>query len=587
MEASLKIEPEIQFVCSDNYEYLKSLNDNSVDSVVTDVPYGLGAEPDISEVMKAWVEFGYYKPKNKSGFMGKEWDAFVPQPIIWKEIYRVLKPGGHVIAFFGNRTYDLGVIAMRFAGFEIRDKIQYLFDDSELRQSFIDSLSNEQKSVFEQIFKNGDTELSWNYGQGFPKSLDVSKAIDEKLGTEREIVGVKNNTYDGSIRNPENHKSPAELSNIGKWGLIETPHGQPLNAPSSEEAKKYSGWGTALKPSSEPIVLARKPLNEKTVADNVIKYGTGGINIDRCRIGYEKEDRLLKGGTYGGNRKSGEGTSMFGNGGKSIEYGDLPGGRFPSNLILSHSSGCKFLGYEKVKGTSTGNGEAEVGEESNGAIKPIRRGKFTDRTDEAGLETVEKWECSDTCPVKLMDEQSGILTSGAMRKSYEYQNNGFSMGKPAGATKSIHEANTGGASRFYYVAKPSQWERNFGLDNFSDKLKSESGANGERHKNSIVTRRIIAKNIHPTVKPISLMRQLVRLITPPGGVCLDPYAGSGTTGIACKIEGFNCILVDSEQEYIDIAKARYHAWQPDDIMEIIREQEKKPKDDNQISLFTE
>jgi len=172
------------------------LADDSIDAVVTDPPYGLSKEPDMMEVMRHWMNGDDYIHSSK-GFMGKTWDSFVPGPAIWKEVFRVLKPGGHLLAFFGSRTYDMGTLAIRLAGFEIRDQIM------------------------------------WVYGSGFPKSLDVSKAIQD-----------------------------------------------------ADSAKQWDGWGTALKPANEPICVARKPL-VGTVATNVLTHGTGAINIDGCRIGDE------------------------------------------------------------------------------------------------------------------------------------------------------------------------------------------------------------------------------------------------------------------------------------------------------------
>lgn len=214
----------------DCLERLKDLPDNSIDSIVTDPPYGLSKQPDMVEVLTHWLSGEEYK-HNSKGFMGKEWDSFVPSPAIWKECYRVLKPGGHMVAFFGTRTYDIGVLAIRLAGFEIRN------------------------------------QLAWVFSQGFPKSLDVSKAIDKAAGTQGKrgpVVGKsgsKRNSMAGDFAGGEYHEY----------------------LPSTDEAKQWEGWGTDLKPAMEPIVLARKPL-EGTVAKNVLKHGVGGINIDGCRV---------------------------------------------------------------------------------------------------------------------------------------------------------------------------------------------------------------------------------------------------------------------------------------------------------------
>lgn len=171
---------EFKIINGDSLEELKKFPDNYFDSIVTDPPYGLGKEPDATEMLKAWVETGYMEVKG-TGFMGKKWDAFVPQPLFWKEVYRVLKHGGHVAAFFGTRTYDWGCMAIRLAGFEIRDSIQFAFDDSKYRDEFINSLTEEQRIALGQILKNGENIALWNYGSGFPKSLNVGKAIEQKI----------------------------------------------------------------------------------------------------------------------------------------------------------------------------------------------------------------------------------------------------------------------------------------------------------------------------------------------------------------------------------------------------------------------
>ncbi|NBO23495.1 site-specific DNA-methyltransferase, partial [bacterium] len=231
----------------DNIELLKKYPDNYFDAIVTDPPYGLGKEPNAEQLMRDWIEKGYHEVGG-SGFMGKEWDAFVPQPIFWKEVFRVLKNGGHVLAFYGSRTYDWGVMAMRFAGFEVRDCIQ------------------------------------WLYGSGFPKSHNISKAIDKMYGAEREVLGEvehwgrKNRSY--SNASDENMHFKYNENNNKKEGSK-----MPLTAPSTDQAKQWNGWGSALKPANEPIVLARKPLEKGlSIAENVLKWGVGAINIDGCRV---------------------------------------------------------------------------------------------------------------------------------------------------------------------------------------------------------------------------------------------------------------------------------------------------------------
>jgi len=211
----------------DCLEILRTLPDNSVDSIVTDPPYGLSKEPDMAEVLRHWLAGDDYQHKG-GGFMGKTWDSFVPGPAVWRECLRVLKPGGHLLAFFGTRTQDIGTLAIRLSGFEIRDSI------------------------------------AWVYGSGFPKSMDVSKAIDKAAGAKREVIGA----------NP-NHRAVSGVAYAGTYAGGNTGAAD-ITGPATEAARQWQGWGTALKPALEPITVARKPLAKgHTVAANVLAHGTG------------------------------------------------------------------------------------------------------------------------------------------------------------------------------------------------------------------------------------------------------------------------------------------------------------------------
>ena len=490
-------------VNGDNLELLKKYSDNYFDAVVTDPPYGLGKEPDAVEVMTAWATTGYHEIEGK-GFMGKEWDAFVPQPVFWKEVFRVLKHGGHIVAFFGTRTYDWGVMALRFAGFEVRDCIQ------------------------------------WLYGSGFPKSHNIGKAIDKLEGNTL----TKGNS-------------------------------------------DWEGWGSALKPANEPIVLARKPLEKGlSIAENVLKWGTGGINIDGCRIGYSKDDHLMKyegyqNGTYKSEYE--EGTSY--------KYGNQvqinPTGRFPANIILTHHPECECKGTKKVKGTSSGNRNGEIVDSNarswkNSSINGISR------IDYGNEETIEDWNCHPDCPIKIMDEQSGISKSSDTKRNI---NTLGSFGMPNDETPEYNDQ--GGASRFFYCAKASKSERNKGLEGFDDKLKMTQmrSANGSGEKNfEGGFQDQIMKNIHPTVKPVKLMQYLARLITPPNGKVLDPFCGSGTTGIACKLEGFEFVGIEQDAEYCKIAEARItnYSEKPENSQEPEKPEKGPEKADfgGQMELFS-
>lgn len=369
-----------QLINGDCREQMRLLPDCSIDAIVTDPPYELG-------------------------FMGKAWDStgIAYQVDVWRECLRVLKHGGHLLAFGGSRTYHRLACAVEDAGFQIRDQIM------------------------------------WVYGSGFPKSLDVSKAIDKAAG--------------------------ADLADY------------------------WQGWGTALKPAHEPIVLARKPL-DGTVAQNVIWYGTGALNIDGCRVGVvsglQRPERRGKGQTGGW----ADYTQQIG------MYGTPDGfGRFPANLI--HDGSDEVL---------------ELFPDSKGGAYPAKRGQAVNTAFASGQET-----------------------EGGFRK----------MG------------DDGSAARFFYCAKANKKDRNEGLDDFAPKRDADriatDGVGGENPRNRTNTAKV---NHHPTVKPTTLMRYLIRLVTPPDGTVLDPFTGSGSTGKAAILEGFRFVGIEQDADYVRIADAR-------------------------------
>jgi site-specific DNA-methyltransferase (adenine-specific) len=450
-----------QILKGNSLDLLPTLADNSIDAIVTDPPYGLG-NPDPDYIIKAiqlWASGDRAHIPEGKGFMGKSWDSFVPPPAIWDECLRVLKPGGHLLAFAGTRTYDLMGISIRMAGFEIRDSI------------------------------------GWVYGSGFPKSLDVSKAIDKAAGAQRERV-----PYKGGIASGQ--------GNYGGGGTIH--EGTKVgNEPSTPQAKQWQGWGTALKPALEPIVVARKPLIG-TVAENILTHGTGGLNIDASRIGAESIT-----------------INTFDNGAKP--FGDAVGepytskqsqGRWPANLIL------------------------------------------------------------DEYTAELLDEQSGDRPGG----NYPTQRGGgvatgFGIGKPTeGGARKMNDS--GGASRFFYVAKASKRDRNEGLEDLPDALLTGRDPGQDAMQNAYKTRTKETKNIHPTVKPTELMRYLVKLITPPGGTVLDPFTGSGSTGKAAILEGFDFIGIELTEDYWPIIEGRLKHAQAK-----VAERIKETSDQEQEKLF--
>ena len=433
----------MRLLLGDCLDKLKELNDNSIDSIVADPPYGLS-------------------------FMGKKWDYDVPSQEIWEECYRVLKPGGHLLSFAGSRTYHRMAVRVEDAGFEIRDQIM------------------------------------WIYGSGFPKSHNIGKSVDKLLGNEREVVGKKGGKIDFS------------KTKKGDTSFYETAWGDKdyVELEITKGNSQYEGWGTALKPAHEPIVMARKPLSEKTVVNNVLEWGTGGINIDESRVGVESTDDIFaknphtKGGYGHGN------ASIYGKSNGSENY-DPSAGRFPANIIFDEEAG------------------------------------------------------------KILDEQSGISksTGGRSGNKEGVGQNGI-YGQYSGEVRDENPGlgDKGGASRFFYCPKTSKTDRNEGLDDFEDKyyaagnqakaelkrgnveFNSNKGkGRDERHNHNQVG---VSKNNHPTVKPTDLMLYLIRLITPKGGTTLDPFMGSGSTGKAAIRGGFDFVGIEREEEYMEIAEAR-------------------------------
>jgi len=423
-------------------EGMKLLPDNSISSIVTDPPYGLSKQPNIVEVLTNWLNNEEYI-HNSKGFMGKDWDSFVPNPSIWKEAYRVLKPGGYLLCFAGTRTYDLMCISLRLAGFEIRDQID------------------------------------WIFGSGFPKSMDISKQIDKQFGAEREIVG------EGKYFN----RQPNGLASCNVTGFsseIGKRHGSNgyITEPVTDEAKQFEGWGTNLKPAHEPIIVARKPLSEKTIVDNVLKWNTGGINIDDCRVESSEEDKIImdkKASKNPTTNYSDKDDKIYGKYALDKASPANQIGRFPANIIMDEYAG------------------------------------------------------------KILDSQSGITKSGKVKENKDAykgeSNTGFLRGI---TTMQNQHGDTGGGSRFF---KQCNYDNNDYEANFMYCAKASKKERGEG-------------NNHPTVKPLSLIKYLVTLVTPPDGICLDPFEGSGTHAVSCEELGFDYIGFEMNKDYCDIAEKR-------------------------------
>ena len=459
----------------DCLETLKTLPDCSVDSVITDPPYGLSQHKpqQVTDCLTAWLKGEEYKP-NGSGFMGKSWDAWVPSPAVWRECLRVLKPGGHLLAFAGTRSMDLMSMSVRLAGFELRDSIGYAHDGG------------------------GAPLLAWCYGSGFPKSLDVSKAIGKAAGAEREVVGFKSCADGGT----HVEAWPGGENGNDGWQRPGRPtgdeRGQRMNtAPATDAARQWQGWGTALKPAWEPIILARKPL-DGTVAENVLAHGTGAINVDGCRIEYGERPLIERAHQYR--------PESFDLPSGSRNAGVTTQGRWPANVVHD--------GSDKVLAGFPGGAKA----------KSARSG-----------------------------QRGG---SNAMHMSREAGSNDFQ------SADGYWPADPGGsAARFFYCAKASKRDRDEGLEGFDKHVINVTEGHGRGVVNTSKSGDGIRENrpranTHPTVKPTNLMRYLCRLVTPPNGVVLDPFTGSGSTGKAAVLEGFNFIGCELQEDYAAIAKAR-------------------------------
>lgn len=418
-----------------------SVADESIDAIVTDPPYGLSKEPDAAEVLRHRLTGDDYE-HGGGGFMGKAWDSFVPGPSVWKECLRVLKPGGYMLVFAGSRTVDLMGMSIRLAGFEIRDQIQ------------------------------------WLYGSGFPKSMDVSRAIDKAEGAEREVVGV-------------DLERAARL--VNQRGVYETSSGwsagnrsADITAPATPGAEQWEGWGTALKPAHEPIIVARKPFTG-TVANNVLTHGTGALNIDATRVDVPGGRPLLEGDYKATDNNAYTGRTNGSLMGGSKAVGSTSLGRWPANVVLDEAAAASL----------------------DAAVGTLRSGK------PAGGSGPHRATTS-------VGSTAGTTYKGATDGSLRTE----------GVETTLY-GDEGGPSRFFYCAKTAKSERSAGMP---------SGM----------------KNGHPTVKPITLMEWLVKMVTPPGGIVLDPFLGSGSTLVAATNLGFAGVGIDrdDDNQYLLWARVR-------------------------------
>lgn len=441
MTGTTPIDTIIQGDC---LEEMKKLPDRSIDAIVTDPPYELTSG------------------NSKKGFMGKAWDGtgIAYNVEMWGECLRVLKPGGHLLAFGGSRTYHRMACAIEDVGFEIRDSIH------------------------------------WCYGSGFPKSLSIERAVDKANGTLKD-------------RGKRFNAAGVGKSNGGSEFRSDHPDYKPYE-PISDAAKQWAGWGSALKPAHEPIVLARKPLDGCTIAENVLRWGRGGLNVDGCRI---NPGEIVPGGgrSYGACDGVNEGWKRP----SHADYESKPphtAGRFPSNLI--HDNSPEVLAeFAKAGERKTGHRSPTTGRENNGTF--------------------------NACKETLNEFQGSFGSASRFFMACEFT--------PADYAPIV------------YYAKASRSEREAGLDGMPDAVMPFNEIGFDETKRGRQPRENKAKNHHPTVKPLELIKYLSKLICPPGGLILDPFGGSGTTGIAAIKEGFHYILIEKEPEYCEIARKRIAA----------------------------
>ena len=489
-------------VNADCLEAMRKMPDNCVDAVVTDPPYGLG-------------------------FMGKNWDHGVPGVEFWKEALRIAKPGAHLLSFGGTRTFHRIACAIEDAGWEIRDCIM------------------------------------WLYGQGFPKSMDISKAIDKKLGAkraERAGVGDHEGTVDFGMKN--------RCPKCGKPYFSANPCTCPRDdlVPITDEAKKWSGWGTCLKPAFEPIVLARKPL-EGTVVENVMKHGVGGLNIDECRVPSDEPVVV----------HSPAKETLYDSGHENMGTWVDNRGRFPANIIhdgseevldafdnrlkpsfepivlarkpiegtvadnvLKYGTGGINIDECRVSTTDNLNGGAycKDGHREKGLYGQDRDAKGSGMFAEGKTCDTEFKQPSGRFPANVIHDGSKEVvelfpdnvkggTWNNTKGARHFENNG----KPTEYTNKGSDNSVGSAARFFYCAKAS---------------KSEKGKD----------------NPHPTVKPLELMKYLIKMVAPKGALVLDPFMGSGSTGVAAVQIDRRFIGIEKEEEYFNYAKKRIEAALP-------------------------
>lgn len=523
-------EPKIRlFSRGDNYnlyhgnmlEMLEVIEPDSIDSIVTDPPYELG-------------------------FMSKSWDksGIAFQPDTWEKCYKVLKPGGYLLAFGGSRTYHRIACAIEDAGFEIRDTIMWLYGSGFPKSMNISKQIDKKPKadmviefkawLKDQLDTCGKTYTQINEECGFTATsyskTDYKDGWSTNLPNQdkwlkmKEVIGIDTEEYDWVCEDNTEERGYIEPTGglaSGSGNTVGCFTGKQLSDNAVDEnAKKWQGWGTALKPAYEPVIVARKPFLGSCV-ENVLRYGVGGINIDECRVPCEDLEQLQKNWTdrtapagFNGDR-----TGIYGSG-RYDEFDDYtPSGRFPSNVILTYDD----TDIQEVCG---------------------------------GMPDTDGGTYNKQCRVRR----------GFMLSSEHLQE----------ANAPDQYGDNGNASRYFYCAKASKRDRDEGLEGFKIQRTGDlqggrkegsagsimKNANGGTRVNPYAGTGAPKKNTHPTVKPTDLMQYLIRLVTPKGGIILDPFNGSGSTGKAVMWENrdrnadYKYIGIELTEEYLPIADAR-------------------------------
>ncbi|HMJ01825.1 MAG TPA: DNA methyltransferase [Conexibacter sp.] len=614
---------------ADCIDAMRAMPDCSVDAVVTDPPYGIGFmghewdQPGFAGAPRGGGRRGHRSNFSRRGDAAVGETASSRAPAgrddlsatanqrfqawceAWgREALRVLKPGGHAVVFGGTRTFHRLTCGLEDAGFEIRDTLAWMFGSG-----FPKSLD-----VSKAIDKAGGDPLAWRtFARAYAEAVEASPLshadIDRELGIRssscywarrdhrggmpprrhwervRELLGLPPEfavLYDEAEREVIGQRTTGIGTGSGIVRVINDGN-RDLTAPATADAEQWDGWGTALKPGYEPIVLARKPL-AGTVAATALAHGTGAINIDGCRIATSAADAaaMERCNTPDCGRMQ-SGSSPIGTFERASSSGalDTQKGRWPANVVLSHTPDCVLVGERPVRGnghTPSSRAPSTFGRPGQDAV--------AERSFDGEL--VEAWECAPGCPVGMLDEQSGELKSGFMAGETEREGLGYRGGLGC-LVRHDTIGDRGGASRFFYCAKTSRAEREAGLEAL-DAVERSNGNKwtdrdyrveaGERPETAEAGPR---RNTHPTVKPVDLMRWLLRLVTPPGGIVLDPFAGSGSTVCAGACERIAVVGIEREPGYASIARARAAWWA--EHPEGPRAQRRKPRPSAELTLL--